>query len=186
MVFAALLVLLAVQWLLVKPYRIPSRSMVPTLNVGQRVLVDRISLRLSGPQLGDIVVFHPPSGADARQVSAMCGGPRVPGTPCLRPARGVSDDTYIKRIVGLPGDRIAVRGGHVIRNGHPVHEPYASGCSGDPCELGEFRIPRGRYFMMGDNRGHSSDSRFWGPVPRDQVIGRAFATYWPVRRIGEL
>lgn len=182
----ALLTALALQWILVKPYRIPSDSMAPTLRAGQRVLVDRVSTSVADPQLRDVVVFHPPAGADARQTSAMCGALRLPGEPCLTPVRRTSKLTYIKRIVGLPGDRLSVRGGRVVRNGKPLDEPYATRCHAEPCEIGDFRVPRGSYFMMGDNRGHSSDSRFWGPVPRDQVIGRAFATYWPVRRIGGL
>ena len=183
---AALLLALTAQWLLVKPYRIPSESMLPTLKVGERVLVDRLSGRFGAPQLGDVVVFHPPAGADGALPSEMCAEPRMPHAPCLRPRSEASRLTYIKRVVGMPGDTLAVRGGRVIRNGRPLVEQYALPCHGEPCELADFRVPAGSYFMMGDNRGHSSDSRFWGPVPRDQVIGRAFATYWPVRSIGGL
>lgn len=186
LVGASLVAASAVQWLFVKPYRIPSASMAPTLQAGERVLVDRVSIQLRDPQLGDVVVFHPPAGADAAQISAMCATPRMPGAPCLDPVQGFSDLTYIKRIVGLPGDTLAVRDGMVVRNGRPLRERYADGCSAEQCQLGDFRVPAGTYFMMGDNRGHSSDSRFWGPVPRGQVLGRAFATYWPVRSIGGL
>ena len=88
--------------------------------------------------------------------------------------------------VGGPGDKLQVREGHVIRNGKEVDEPYAQTCGGEICNIAEFTVPAGHYFMMGDNRGDSMDSRYWGPLPRDYVIGRAFATYWPPKRIGGL
>ncbi len=87
-----------------------------------------------------------------------------------------------------PGDRIAIRGGHVVLNGKRQKEPFIEPCGGgEACDLPrEIRIPADHYFMMGDNRGSSDDSRFWGPVPREWIIGEAFATYWPVNRIGLL
>lgn len=185
-VIGAMLLALLIQWVLVKPYRIPSASMVPTLVTGQRVLVDRFSSHFSSPKVGQIWVFHPPTGADMPIPAAMCASPPEPGEPCLHARPGESSNTYIKRVVGAPGDRLAIRDGHVVRNGRAVDEPYAATCQGDRCELRTFTVPADHYFMMGDNRGDSSDSRFWGPVSRDEMIGRAFATYWPVRRIGGL
>jgi signal peptidase I len=92
---------------------------------------------------------------------------------------------YIKRVVGLPGDRIAVKDGYVVRNGVQQREAYIRPCGGGPeCNLHEITVPKDHYFMMGDNRGASDDSRFWGPVPRDWIIGQAFLTYWPPDRIG--
>lgn len=181
-----MLLALLIQWVLVKPYRIPSASMVPTLNEGQRVLVDRLSNRLSEPEVGEIWVFHPPRGADLAVPAAMCATPPAARRACVDARAGRSASTYIKRVVGLPGDRLMVRQGHVIRNGRPLREPAARGCAGAGCDLQTFRIPAGHYFMMGDNRGASSDSRVWGPVARGDMIGRAFATYWPLRRIGGL
>ena len=183
-VIGALLLALLIQWVLVKPYRIPSPSMVPTLAVGQRVLVDRLSNNFADPKVGQIIVFRPPAGADDDERS--CGTERAPGTACVSPLPGQSVATYIKRVVGGPGDRLEIRDGHVIRNGKPASEPYAEDCSDEVCNLEPFKVPAGHYFMMGDNRGDSSDSRYWGPVPRDNVIGRAFATYWPLKRIGGL
>jgi signal peptidase I len=185
-VIGAMLFALLIQWVLVKPYRIPSASMVPTLVEGQRVLVDRLSSRFSDPEPGQIWVFHPPSGADLEMSSAMCQTPARPSRVCLDGRPGRSADTYIKRVIGVPGDRIRIEDGHVIRNGRAVNEPYARRCDDATCDFRTFTVPAGRYFMMGDNRGASSDSRFWGPVPRGDMIGHAFATYWPLRRIGGL
>lgn len=185
-VIGAMLLALLIQWVLVKPYRIPSASMVPTLEEGQRVLVDRLSSHFSSPKDGQIWVFHPPSGADRQIPSTMCAVPTGPHEACLHARPGRSSSTYIKRVIGVPGDRISVHLGHVTRNGRPVDEPYAVRCQDERCELRTFTVPADHYFMMGDNRGDSSDSRFWGPVARDEMIGHAFATYWPVRRIGGL
>jgi signal peptidase I len=185
-VTGAIVAALLIQWVLVRPYRIPSASMLPTLQLGQRVLVDRLSGRFGDPAPGQIWVFHPPAGADLEMASTMCATPPRPHRACVRGRPGASKTTYIKRVVGIPGDRIRIRGGHVTRNGHVVREPYASRCTDPTCELHAFTVPADRYFMLGDNRGISSDSRFWGPVPRADMIGHAFATYWPLRRIGGL
>jgi signal peptidase I len=194
LVAGALFFALAIQAYAVKPYVIPSESMMPTLKPGQRVLVDRFSHTIGGdPKLGDITVFRPPSGAEAQDGGGECGtpgeGPSYGYGPastrsCSRPTAERGEHTYIKRLVGLPGDRIEIRGGHVIRNGRPASEPFASSCSDVACDLGPIRIPPGEYFLMGDNRANSNDSRFWGPVPRAWIVGKAVATYWPPDRIG--
>jgi len=186
-VATALLIALAVQWLLIKPYRIPSGSMEPTLDVGQRVLVNRISHRLGdNPDIGNIITFHPPAGAD--QPQAICGAERPDGQPCPKPTAERSNQTFIKRVVGVGGDRISVREGHVIRNGKEASEPFIAPCGGGQgCDMPTaITVPKGYVFVMGDNRGASDDSRFWGPVPDKWVIGQAFATYWPPKRIGGL
>jgi len=168
--------------------------MLPTLQIGQRLFVDRFSHRIGGdPKLGDITVFMPPSGA-TRTDGDQCGkpgeGPSNPSgpavrLPCSKPLPGQGTKAFVKRVVGLPGDRIAIRGGHVVRNGIEAKEPFIAPCGGGPeCDLGEIVIPAGHYFLMGDNRGNSDDSRYWGPVPRSQIIGHAVATYWPPDRIG--
>lgn len=173
---------LAIQAFLVKPYRIPSESMEPTLDVGQRVLVNRIGERFGHPSVGDIVVFHPPAGSENNQ----CGTTPEPGQACGKPTDDRSDTNFIKRVVGVPGDRIAIVDGHVLRNGKREKDDYIRECA-DPTACNfrtPIRIPADHYFMMGDNRGASDDSRFWGPVPEKWVIGGAFATYWPPKRIG--
>ncbi len=95
---------------------------------------------------------------------------------------------FIKRVVAGPGDTIAVKGGHVIRNGKLQKEPFTAPCDGGSgCDLPTaITVPPGHWFMMGDNRGQSDDSRFWGPIPKKWIIGDAFATYWPLKRIGGL
>jgi signal peptidase I len=170
----------------VKPYQIPSGSMIPTLEPGQRILANRVSEKLGGdPEIGDIWVFHPPQGAKAGR---QCGQEHPTNEVCPVPTPGESDENFIKRVVALPGDRLRIEDGQVIVNGEPADEPFAEDCQesgGQGCDFPEeVRIPPDHYFMMGDNRGASDDSRFWGPVPRDSFIGQAFATYWPPDRIG--
>jgi len=184
-VAVALGLALGIQAFLVKPYRIPSESMVPTLQIGQRVLVNRIGNNFGDPAIGDVTVFHPPAGAENGK---ECGAPREPDQPCPRPTADKADVNFIKRIVAGPGDRLTIEDGHVVRNGKRQAEPFIRPCGGgEGCDLTTpITIPKGYYFMMGDNRGASDDSRFWGPVPRDWIIGNAFATYWPPKRIGLL
>jgi signal peptidase I len=185
-VAVALGLALGIQAFLVKPYRIPSPSMVPTLTIGQRVLVNRIGERFRDPKVGDVLVFHPPVGAE--QAGDMCGTPPPEGQVCLDPTDQKADVNFIKRVVAGPGDRLSIDDGHVILNGKRQTESYTRPCAGsDGCDYPRtVTVPPGHYFMMGDNRGSSDDSRFWGPVPRDWIIGGAFATYWPPKRIGLL
>jgi signal peptidase I len=183
-VAAALAFALLIQALLVKPYRIPSESMEPTLDVGERVLVSRVNYHISDPDRGDIVVFHPPAGADGNQ----CGVQPPPGQPCARPTRERSDLNFIKRIAAVPGDTLEIRGGHAVVNGKVQKESFTQPCQGSgQCTFPRpIKIPPDHFFMMGDNRGASDDSRFWGPVPEKWIIGQAFFTYWPPKRIGIL
>jgi signal peptidase I len=177
---------LGIQAFLVKPYQIPSESMEPTLDIGQRVLVNRIFTHLgSDPEPGDIVVFHPPTGAN----SNTCGTDKREGQPCGAPTPEESDTNFIKRVVAGPGDTLSIKDGIPIVNG----EPFEGDWEIKPCRgIGgcnfptPITIPPDHYFMMGDNRGASDDSRYWGPVPRDWIIGQAFFTYWPPDRIGIL
>ncbi|HMI80441.1 MAG TPA: signal peptidase I [Solirubrobacterales bacterium] len=185
-VVLALGLALGIQAWIVKPYQIPSASMEPTLDIGQRVLVNRFIYHFSDPQIGDIVVFHPPAGAD---FGTKCGVQPKGGEPCPQPTAAESDQNFIKRIVAGPGDTLSVRNGHPVVNGvEQTDEPFINPCgNAGPCNMPkEITIPPDHYFMMGDNRGASDDSRFWGPVPRDWIIGEAFATYWPPNRIGGL
>jgi len=177
---------LLIQAFLVKPYQIPSESMEPTLDVGQRVLVDRVGYHFGDPDIGDIVVFHPPQGAVSGD---QCPVPH-PGKPCPQPDSQEADTNFIKRIVAGPGDRLSIKNGHPVVNGVMAKEDFINPChdgNHPPCTYRKaITIPPNEYFMMGDNRDRSDDSRFWGPVPRDWIIGKAFFTYWPPGRVGIL
>lgn len=178
---------LGIQAFIVKPYRIPSGSMKPTLTEGQRVLVNRIGMRLNGPHVGEIVVFHPPKEADNEVCGPTPHTVSPGGAPCSRSVPEEDTATnFIKRIVAGPGDVIYIKEGHVYRNGKRESDSYISECGGvSECDFPKpIRIPAGHWFMMGDNRGESDDSRFWGPVPTKWIIGGAIATYWPPDRIG--
>jgi signal peptidase I len=190
-VAAALGLALAIQAFVVKPYRIPSGSMEPTLNIGQRILVDRIGNNFTSPHVGEILVFHPPSDYDQGCVDPDQGqnqSGQNSAEACDAAWKQPSSQTFVKRVVGLPGDRISIRGGHVFRDGVREKDPYIAQCDGSgTCDFpGTITIPHNEYFMMGDNRGESDDSRFWGPVPKSWIIGQAFFTYWPPDRIGPL
>jgi signal peptidase I len=164
---------LAIKAWVVNPYRIPSSSMEPTLHCAapqpgclasfsDRVLANRFIYHFREPERGDVVVFETPPEAQ-RQCGA--GG------------------TFVKRLVGLPGDTLVQRDGVLRVNGQAFEESYL-----EPANRGgrDFRrtVPPDHYFMMGDNRPSSCDSRDWGPVPRENLIGPVFAVYWPPQRIG--
>jgi signal peptidase I len=182
----ALSMAFAVEALAVKPYRIPSASMEPTLKRGQRILVNRLEKRFGSFGVGDIVVFKPPAGAESYQRSCAVHPPR--GAACARAIGSKSSTTFVKRIVAGPGDRLRIVDGHVIRNGKRASEPFTLPCgTADDCERPtQITIPAGHYFVMGDNRGNSFDSRFWGAIPESWIIGQAFVTYWPPSRLGTL
>jgi signal peptidase I len=147
---------------------IPSESMLPTLEIGDRLIVEKISYRLHLPQRGDIVVFNPPERADPK------------------------GNAFIKRVIGLPGERIDIHDGKVFINGKPLTEPYIM-------EQPMYRppdwedlgipggvIPQGKVFVMGDNRNNSQDSHVWGALPIENIIGDTVFRFWPVNRIGNV
>ena len=190
----ALAIAYVAQAYVIKPYRVPTGSMIPTLEPGDRVLADRLSLHVSEPERGDIVVFHPPA----------CDQPYVgPDGVCTVPQLDArtgetADTTFIKRVIGEPGDTIFTRGGRVwVDPAGPdrafrMDEPYVHGQptnlfpTGAPTSGGRIRVPQGHYFMMGDNRASSDDSRNWGPEPEGDILGIARARYWPLDRLGLL
>jgi signal peptidase I len=154
----------------VAQYKVTSGSMEPTLRVGERLAAESHS----GVRIGDIVVFHPPAGA--RPVDPVCGvGTQGAGStqPCGVPVAQESRSVFVKRVVAGPGDVISLVNGHVIRNGVRQPEPYIATCGvGTDCSFPTpVRVPAGEYYLLGDNRGQSDDSRFWGPVPGAWIIG---------------
>ena len=166
---------LAIKAWVVNPYRIPSPSMEPSLhcagapdclaNFSDRVLANRFIYHFRDPERGEIVVFETPPRAISQCASGF-------------------SRTFVKRLIGLPGDVWEEREGVVFINGKPLREPYLEGSERDNQTHPKQKIPPGQYFMMGDNRAHSCDSRRWGPVPRANLIGSVFAVYWPPQRIG--
>jgi signal peptidase I len=179
-VVVALALAEGVQATVVKPFKIPSGSMEPTLRIGQRVLVDRLSYDFGTPHRGDVVVFHPPT-------ELTCAAAIAPGEPCPRGDGRAASSYFVKRVIGLPGDRISIRDGHPVIDGRELSdEPYITPCGA----AAECNMPRtitiapGHYFVMGDNRGDSDDSRFWGPIPESWIVGEVFFTYWPPDRFG--
>jgi signal peptidase I len=185
---------LLIQAFIVKPYRIPSGSMEPTLAIGQRVLVNRIGMDFGEPHVGEIAVFHPPEGAEQEECGPTPHVIKLGEAPCDSPLPKESSINFIKRVVAGPGDEIYIKEGHVYRKAAGKstfvreQDSYIRACGESPeCDFPKpIKIPPGHWFMMGDNRGESDDSRFWGPVPTGWVIGQAFATYWPPDRIGSL
>jgi signal peptidase I len=179
---------LAMQAYAVKPYRIPSGSMKPTLEIGERVLVNRFSTRIGGdPEPGDVIVFHPP--ASAVNGDSECAIPPPDGRLCAVQGERPADETFIKRVVAVPGDRVSIDNGIPVVNGERYRGDWRIvPCGGgDGCEYpNEITLADDEYFVMGDNRPGSDDSRFWGPVPREWIIGQAMLSYWPPDRVGSL
>ncbi len=160
--------------------------MVPTLVEGQRVLVNRLIGRASVTRRSATSRSSIRRQAPATAKSS-CGDPnQAPDQPCGKAVSERSDEYFIKRIVAGPGDTLFVRDGHAFVNGKRQADGFTNPCGqGSGCTLETpITVPADHWFMMGDNRGASDDSRFWGPVPTDWIIGPAFATYWPVNRIG--
>jgi signal peptidase I len=183
-----LIVALGIAWLgqayVVKPYKVPTPSMVPTLEPGDRVLADRLTLDFESPSRGEIIVFHPPHCVPGHNDSTG-----VCTTTDLKLRDGLANTTFVKRLIGLPGETVWAKNGHVFvkDKGKPpveLSEPYTHGQPTD--DLPRQTIPAGFYLMLGDNRGVSEDSRTWGLEPRDGLIGIARLRYWPLGRIGLL
>ena len=146
-----------------RAFKIPSSSMFPTLQRGDRIFVSRFAYRTSAPERGDVAVFIYP--VDKKR-------------------------DFIKRIVGLPGETVEIRDGHVLIDGSPVSNPspivHNTYYSIGPYGSDRIRVPEGTYFVLGDNSGNSKDSRYWGFVPQENLKGKAFLIYWPLRRIQRL
>ncbi len=158
----ALCLALLIRVFVAEPRYIPSDSMVPTLLTGDRLVVEKISYRLQSPTFGDIVVFEPPAE--------------------LRRRGYQQDQAFIKRIIGQPGQVINISEGKVYLNGTPLSEKYIAEPPNQP--FPPVKVPPGQFFVMGDNRNNSNDSRYWGFVPQENIIGRATFRFWPLNRLG--
>ena len=189
LILIAFVLALLLKTFLVQAFFIPSSSMEPTLAVGDRVLVNKLSYQLREPRRGELVVFtEQVEGADTdRSLGERIVGFLSSGLGVPRP----DERDLIKRIIGLPGETIAMEDGVVTIDGEPLTEAttteggYLS--SLDMTEFGPVDIPEDHYFMMGDNRPNSADSRFGlGPIHEDNLVGRAFVVIWPLRRIDTL
>ena len=129
-------------------FRIEGSSMLPTLTEGEMIIINKLSYYLDEPERGDIIVLHFPNDRSRE---------------------------FIKRLIGLPGDRIEIGNGMVAVNGRMLDEPYIND---DPAYTGSWTVPEGQYFVLGDNRNNSSDSHIWSFLPREDIVGKAWLIYW--------
>ncbi|WP_414566007.1 MULTISPECIES: signal peptidase I [unclassified Anabaena] len=158
----ALCLALLIRTFIAEPRYIPSDSMLPTLHTGDRLVVEKVSYRFHPPTSGDIIVFQPPEELQKR------------GYP--------SDQAFIKRVIGVPGKILKVTNGKVYLDGEPLAEDYIAEPPNQP--FPPVQVPEDKFFVMGDNRNDSNDSRYWGFLPRQNIIGRATFRFWPPDRIG--
>jgi signal peptidase I len=161
LIITAIVVAWLIKTLLVQPFFIPSGSMEPTLMPGDRVLVSKLSYRFGSPKPGDIVVFVAPKAEEPIETD------------------------FIKRIIGVPGMQVQEVDGEMIINGKPKSEPYITP-DNPMSDYGPITVPPGRVFVMGDNRGNSKDSRYFGSISKTSLVGKAFFVYWPPSRMGIL
>jgi signal peptidase I len=172
-VVVALVVAIVLRTFVVQTFYIPSGSMLPTLQVGDRILVNKLSYHLHNVGRGDIVVFSRPALEEE-----ACAGPLV--------------NDLVKRVIGLPGETISLSQGRVLINGQILNEPWIHnqantfpGPDDTPYSLSKpFTVPAGEYYLLGDNRSNSCDSRYWGPVSRSLIVGKVVFRIWPITRLG--
>jgi signal peptidase I len=170
----ALVLALGIRTFVAEARYIPSGSMLPTLQINDRLIVDKISYRFSEPKRGDIIVFNLTDALKQR----------------LKNEKDLESTAFIKRIIGLPGDRVQVKQGKVYINGKTISEQYlgeAARYEWSSSELtadGSGKVPSDNYLVLGDNRNQSNDSRYWGFVPRAKIVGKAAVRFWPINRAG--
>ncbi len=160
----ALILAVIIRLFIAEPRYIPSDSMVPTLQIGDRLVVEKVLYRFRTPATGEVIVFEPPALLQEYGYSA--------------------DRAFIKRIIGTPGDKVEVRRGLVYRNGQPLVESYIA--EPPQYEMPSVTVPPNQFFVMGDNRNNSNDSHVWGFLPRKNIIGRAVFRFWTPGRFGVL
>ena len=153
---------LLIRTLIAEPRFIPSDSMFPTLEIGDRLVIEKVSYYFRPPQFGDIIVFNPPSQ--------------------LQEIGYAADQAFIKRVIGQPGQVVAVKNGQVYVDHQPLFERYIA--EEPNYQLLPVKVPENSYFVMGDNRNDSNDSHIWGFLPKENIIGRAVFRFWPIERFG--
>jgi signal peptidase I len=168
-VVIALSIFLIVYLFIASPHQVNGQSMVPTFQSGEYVLSDKVSYRVGQPQRGDVIVFHAPAAADCPE-----------GTGC----------DFIKRVLGLPGESVQVHDNHIYVNGQPLEEPYIPAeyetNPGPATKNKTVSLGPDEFFVSGDNRPYSSDSRAWGPIHKSDIVGKAFFRYWPLAVAGKV
>ena len=163
-VVVAVLAALLVRTFVLQTFFIPSGSMEPTLQVGDRIIVSKLSYHLHSVHRGDIIVFHAPA-----KEATVCADPNV--------------RDLVKRVIGLPGETISSSGNIISINGQPIAQPWFPATALGP-PIATTRIPADSYFVMGDNRTNSCDSRMWGTLPKTNIIGHVVFRIWPISQIG--
>jgi signal peptidase I len=158
-VVPAIVLFLIIKTFFLESRYVPTPSMVPTIQIQDRFLLNKTAYWFKTPERYQIVIFKPPAQAGAK-------------------------DDFVKRIIGLPGETIKVHKGVVYINGKPLEEPYITPDRAPIMEFSSYIIPDDHVFMMGDNRNNSQDSRFWGPLPIENIKGEAWWRFWPVNRMG--
>ncbi len=179
LIIGALIVAVLVKSFLIQVFWIPSGSMQETLQIGDRVIVNKLAYRIGDPGRGDVVVFEPETFEEESLVAKVSRnllesvGLRTP------------ESDLIKRVIGLPGETVEISGNQVFINNSPLEESYLP-LGLEMRDFGPEVVPDDSYFVMGDNRGSSRDSRVFGAIPRDRIVGRAFSVVWPPSRWGGL
>jgi signal peptidase I len=163
----ALSIFLIIYLFVASPHQVNGQSMVPNFKSGEYVLSDKVSYRFRDPKRGEVIVFHAPEAANCPK-----------GTGC----------DFIKRVIGQPGETIEVHDNHIYINGTPLEEPYIPAdfqtLAGNATKGKKIVLGANEFFVCGDNRPYSSDSRTWGPITKDEIVGRAFFRYWPLNVAG--